>query len=454
MANILIIDDEKSMRRILSLILAEEDHKVAEASGFTEAMAELSSSHFDIAITDKRMQDGDGLDVINECRTRFPAMPVVMLTAYATVESAVEAMQAGAFDFISKPFVPDVVKSVVRRAVERASLVRENERLKIETARFAFTDEILGNSSPINALRATIERVAPTNATVLINGETGTGKELAARAIHRGSQRSQNTFLAVNCAAFSEQILDSELFGHEKGAFTGADRTKIGLFEAADGGTLFLDEAGEMSLGLQAKLLRVIAEGKVIRVGSTTVRTVDVRVIVATHRNLEERVRTGTFREDLYYRLAVVPITIPPLRERREDIPLLVEYLVGEIAKELKSPPRPLSKEALAKLANYDFPGNVRELRNLLERASILAAGSELTAGDFLIAARDMPSDGTEGIPFQIPEGSTMSEYLESIEKRLIEDAIAGARGVQAEAARRLGISRSDIAYKIKKYDI
>lgn len=451
MAKILIIDDEASMRRILSLILLEDGHEVAEADGVASAKAELAAGSFDLVITDKKMIDGDGFEVLAACRDLDPSPPVVMLTAFATVELAVEAMQAGAFDFISKPFVAEVVKAVARRATERARLVRDNEILREEAKRFAFAGEILGNSPAIIGLKEKIARVAPTNATVLITGETGTGKELVARAIHRGSLRKNENFLAVNCAAVAEQLLESELFGHEKGAFTGADRARCGLFEAAHNGTLFLDEAGEMSLSLQAKLLRVLNDGQIMRVGAVTPRKVDVRIIVATHRDLETRVREGLFREDLYYRLAVVPLDVPPLRQRAEDIPALVDYFLRITARELKTNERTISPIALAKLRSYQFPGNVRELRNLVERASILASGDILQPDDFQILSES--SEAASPKP-ALPAGATLAEYLESIERVLIVDALAESGGTQAVAARRLGISRSDIAYKIRKHGI
>jgi len=454
MAKILIIDDEPHMRRILTLILEEAGHMVEQASGLTPAIEKISSTQYDLVISDKKMPDGDGFDVLKYCRENELALPVVILTAMATVELAVEAMQAGAFDFISKPFVPEVVAAVAKRATERTRLLRENEVLKVEAKRYAFADEILGISPAIIALKELIARVAPTNATVLITGETGTGKELVARAIHRGSSRSDETFLAVNCAAVAEQLLESELFGHEKGSFTGADKPRQGLFEAAHQGTLFLDEAGEMSLGLQAKLLRVLTDGQFLRVGATVPRTVDVRVIVATHRDLQERVKQSAFREDLYYRLAVVPIAIPPLRERREDIPVLVDFLIEQISRELKVHRKTIAPAALAKLMQYAFPGNVRELRNLVERSCILAAGDEIRADDLVLQLDGAQVPDEIGWIDDLPESIELSTTIEQIESSLIQRAMLLANGVQAEAARKLGISRSDIAYKIRKYGI
>ena len=454
MARILIIDDEPNMRRILTLILEEAGHDISEASGVKNALEMLASKQFDLVISDKKMPDGDGFDILRYCREHEPLLPVVILTALATVELAVEAMQAGAFDFISKPFVPEVVTAVAMRATERSRLLRENVVLREEAKRFAFADEILGDSAAIRDIKQTIARVAPTNATVLITGETGTGKELVARAIHKGSTRSKENFLAVNCAAVSEQLLESELFGHEKGAFTGADKPRQGLFEAAHDGTLFLDEAGEMSLGLQAKLLRVLTDGQFIRVGATSPRTVDVRVIVATHRDLPERVKEGSFREDLYYRLAVVPISIPPLRERPEDIPVLVNETLTQVARELKTEVKRLLPNALDKLVHYHFPGNVRELRNLIERACILANGNVISDKDLLLQLETNPERTENEWIEDLPERINLPKTLEGIEGSLIQRALLLSDGVQAEAARKLGISRSDIAYKMRKYGL
>jgi DNA-binding NtrC family response regulator len=454
MARILIIDDEQNMRRILTLILQEAGHDVVDAAGVRSALATLATDQFDLVISDKKMPDGDGFDVLRYCRENAPSLPVVILTAVATVELAVEAMQAGAFDFISKPFVPEVVTAVATRATERTRLLRENEVLREEAKRYAFADEILGVSQAIAELKDTIAKVAPTNATVLITGETGTGKELVARAIHRGSVRSNANFLAVNCAAVSEHLLESELFGHEKGAFTGADKPRQGLFEAAHNGTLFLDEAGEMSMGLQAKLLRVLTDGQFLRVGATVPRTVDVRVIVATHRNLIERVKDGLFREDLYYRLAVVPIEIPPLRERRDDIPVLVDFLIKAVSRDLKVNPRPIDPDALAKLQKYSFPGNARELRNLIERACILASTDKITTKDLIHVDEAEDGSTTAVRSSSLPTGMQLAEYLDQIEAGFIRQALLDSNNIQAEAARKLGISRSDIAYKIKKHGL
>jgi DNA-binding NtrC family response regulator len=457
-SRILIVDDERNMRKILTSNLVQDEHVVSEASGVAEATALLSANQYDAVITDQKMADGQGLDVLARVREMDPALAVVFLTAFATVELAVESMRQGAFDFITKPFQPEVVRATARRACEHTILLRENDLLKLTVNRLEGSAEIFGSSPATFAVRLMIARVAPTNATVLITGETGTGKELVARAIHKSSQRAQKPFIGVNCAAFTETLLESELFGHEKGAFTGADRIRQGLFEAAHEGTLFLDEAGEMSAATQAKLLRVLSDGKILRVGSSKPRDVDVRVLVATHRDLEERVRQGTFRQDLYYRLAVVPLALAPLRKRREDIPGLSELLCREVSRELKVPMRRISAAAIEKLQRYDFPGNIRELRNLIERALILSLGTEIGPDDFPLAPAEektaAASDGHLQWIATMPDAVNLRELLEEIEKGLIVRALKSSGGVQAEAARQLQLSRSDISYKLTKYGI
>ncbi len=462
MGRILIVDDEPHTRRVLTLNLQRDGHEISESAGVQEALRLIAASAYDVVLTDQKMPDGDGLQVLAAAIEADPTVAVVLITAFATVDLAVESMRQGAFDFITKPFQPEVVRAAVSRACERTGLRRENLLLKDTVVRLAGTPDIYGVSPAITAVRDLILRVAPTGATALITGETGTGKELVARAIHKNSPRMSKPFVAVNCAAFTETLLESELFGHEKGAFTGADRSRPGLFEAAHEGTLFLDEVAEMSPAAQAKLLRVVTEGQVLRLGTTQPRSVDVRLLAATHRDLSQRVREGLFRQDLYYRLAVVPIAIPPLRERPEDIPVLAELFVRQVATEIKLPKRDFSPQALEKLKRYDFPGNVRELRNLIERASILSLGSELTVDSFpLPSSRDTvsESDGAAAIKGRqlsdiLPEVDDLRNFLAEVEKTLILRTLKSTNGAQAEAARRLGVSRSDLGYKIAKYAI
>ena len=463
MARILVVDDEASMRRILASNLRQDKHEIFEAAGVQEARQNLAGNDFEVVITDQRMPDGEGLAVLASAHEVDSTLSVIILTAVASIELAVESMRQGAFDFLTKPFQPEVVRATVQRACERTRLLRENLLLKDAVVRLEGASDIYGESQSIREVRERIARVAPTNATVLITGETGTGKELVARAIHRNSPRKSKPFVAVNCAAFTETLLESELFGHEKGAFTGADQSRQGLFEAAHEGTLFLDEAGEMSPAAQAKLLRILTDGQLMRVGSTRPRKVDVRVLVATHRNLEQRVREGQFREDLFYRLAVVPIHLPPLRERREDIRGLTEMFCRQIAIDLKMPRRHLSPEAIQGLQQYRFPGNLRELKNLIERAYILNNTLEIGLADLpvpqtgtLVAAGTGNGNGSSHAcltPYP-SEPFDLTAVLEKAEKELIVRTLTSTGGAQAEAARRMGLSRSALAYKLTKYGI
>ena len=457
MGRILIVDDEPNMRRILVSNLRQDHHQIWEAAGVEEAQRSLAANDFDVVITDQKMPDGEGLTVLASARENDPTLPVILLTAVASIELAVESMRSGAFDFLTKPFQPEVVRATVRRACERTRLMRENILLKDAVVRLEGTSEIYGDSPAMHEVRDRIARVAPTHATVLITGETGTGKEVVARAIHRNSPRASKQFVAVNCAAFTETLLESELFGHEKGAFTGADRQRLGLFEAAHEGTLFLDEAGEMSLAAQAKLLRVLTDGQVLRVGSTRPRRVDVRVLVATHRNLEQRVKEGQFREDLFYRLAVVPIHLPALRERRDDIAGLSDVFCHQVATELKMPRRRLSAGALEKLQQYRFPGNLRELKNLIERAYILSSHQEIEPEDLPIIQKEASANGNgsaHGLSIPFADSFDLTGTLEKAEKELILRTLHSTHGAQAEAARRMGLSRSALAYKLTKYGI
>ncbi len=458
MGKVLIVDDEPSMRRILSSNLRMDSHLVVEADSASAAIALLIREDFDVVITDQKMPGGSGMDVLRKVQETEPRTSVVFLTAVGTVELAVESMRDGAFDFLTKPFVPDVVRATVRRACERTALLRENAVLRSVVSRFEGADEILGESPGIQSVRESISRVAGMNTTVLITGETGTGKELVARAIFRNSLRASRPFVAINCASVTETLVESELFGHERGAYTGADKPRAGLFETADGGTLFLDEVAEMSLAAQAKLLRVLADGEFQRVGSNLTRHVDVRVIAATHRKLREHVQKGLFREDLYYRLAVVPIHLPPLRERKQDIEVLCHVLSAAIARDIKVPNRPLNPAALKKLTEYPFPGSIRELRNLLERALILGQGSELQPEDFPLQPPISQSNSygaeltIEQLVSHLPQHLDLRDVLSRLERNLIARALESTGGVQAEAARQLSLSRSDLGYKVNKY--
>lgn len=459
MAKVLVVDDEQGMRRILEVNLRKDHHIVLEAEGAVAAVERIKREDFDVVLTDQKMPDGSGLDVMRAVREDDPTTSVIFLTAVGTLELAVESMRQGAFDFLTKPFDPDVVRASIRRAAERTALLRENAVLKTTVRKLEGGDEIRGTGPAITAVREFILQVAHTSTTVLITGETGTGKELVARAIHRNSARSAKPFIAINCAAVTETLLESELFGHERGAFTGADRARAGLFEAAHEGTVFLDEVAEMSPAAQAKLLRVLADGEIQRVGSSATRRVDVRVLAATHRNLDERVKSGAFRQDLYYRLAVVPIQLPALRERKEDIPDLCESLCQRIAVEMKIPARPLTQAALDKLSTYSFPGNIRELRNILERALILGRSMNLEAEDLYLPSSSGVEDRNTGnlllsMVDLVPKQVNLRELLSQLEKALIVRSLELSHGVQAEAARKLSLSRSDLGYKVGRYGI
>ncbi len=459
MGRILIVDDEPHMRRILASTLALDGHASVEAAGVAEAKERLNSGVFDVVFTDQKLEDGEGLQVLAAAREADPATSVVIVTAFATIELAVEGMREGAFDFVAKPFQPQVIRAAAIRAAERTALLRENDKLRETVGRLEGSSEIFGNSEAIRKVRELIARVAPTNAPVLILGETGTGKELVAKAIHRGSPRSAKPFVALNCAALPPTLLESELFGHERGAFTGADRSRGGVFEAADQGTLFLDEVGEMPLEAQAKLLRVLTDGQVTRIGSTKPRQVDVRVLAATHRELTQSIRDRSFREDLYYRLAVVPIPIPPLRERREDIPILCQIFLEEASRNLKAPKHELGFEALDRLKKYSFPGNIRELRNLIERACILSQSTAIGPEGFPIAedagaTEDAGASSARKWTDLLPNVIDLREFLSEAEKTLIERTLRETGGAQAEAARRLGLSRSHLSYKLSKYGL
>jgi DNA-binding NtrC family response regulator len=459
MVRILVVEDEPNMRKLLLMNLRGEGHSIVETDCVREGLAALQSNDFDVILTDQRLPDGEGLEILTALTSSGSPTAVIVLTAYGSVELAVETMRKGAFDFLTKPFSTENLKAVVQRAVRHTFLRRENELLRNAVGNLAGQAEIRGNGAKMTRLKELIARVGPTEATVMISGETGTGKELVARAIHKASGRASKPLISVNCAAFSETLLESELFGHEKGSFTGADRVRFGLFETAHQGTLFLDEAGEMSPAAQAKLLRVLAEGKITRVGSTIARDVNVRVLVATHRNLLKEVEEGRFRQDLYYRLAIVPLTVPPLRERAEDIPELADYLLRQISSELKIGHCWLHPDVLRRLMSYSFPGNIRELRNLLERACILSNQSEIDWIDLPEpTAAQAATSRNDSVPsitaLSLPEEFHLRSTLATWERSVIEQMLLKTKGAKAEAARRLGLSKSDLSYKLVKYGI
>ncbi|GAB6095797.1 sigma-54 dependent transcriptional regulator [Desulfatiferula olefinivorans] len=454
MDTILIVDDESNYLTILRAILEEEGFTVLTAAHGKAALSILEDSDVDLLITDMKMPAMSGLDLLDHVRTGWPDIPVILMTAHGSVEKAVEAMQKGAFTYIQKPFESNRLLIFVNKALGHARVVQENKRLRhVIRSQFRFGN-IIGKSRPMQDLLSLVAKVAPTSANVLIEGESGTGKELIASSIHFNSHRRENPFIAVNCSALSESLLESELFGHEKGAFTGAASMKKGRFELADNGTLFLDEIGELSLNLQVKLLRVIQEKCFERVGGTSPVRVNFRLIAATNKNLREEVGQGRFREDLYYRLNVVYIHVPPLRERPEDIHLLAHHFVHKYAEDL-SPERSIraiAPECERILLDSSWPGNVRQLENTIERAMILCTGDTITPDDL---PRDISESARPAMYHDLTLGSAgLYETLAAMEKQMIIEALKKTNGVQSHAADLLKIGKSGLNQKIKKHGI
>ena len=454
MESIVIVDDEKHYPLILKEVLAEEGYLSYTASSGMEALDILRQEKIDLVLTDVKMPGMDGVELLSKIKEISPDMPVIVMTAHGSVEKAVEAMQKGAYTFIQKPFENDVLLSHISKALFIYRIVQENAMLRDAISSTYSFDNIVGKSKLMQELYETIKKIAPTNANVLIEGESGTGKELVAKSIHYNSMRRSNSLIAMNCSAFAESLLESELFGHEKGAFTGATSRKKGRFEIADKGTLFLDEIGELSLNLQVKLLRVIQEKSFERVGGTEPVLVDFRLIAATNKNLEQEVEKGLFREDLYYRLNVVKASIPPLRDRKEDIPLLVSHFINKYAIESTSPVevRGITQEAAKLLFDQQWKGNVRELENAIERAVILSTEEDIIPADLPLKIRQ--NIGLDLDLGGIPENAGLAETLLSVEKRMIQRAMTLASDVQTKAAEILGIGKSGLNQKLKKYGL
>lgn len=463
MAQVLIIDDHDSMREGLELLLRRRGHRTLSADSGERGLELLAESGGDLVITDLKMAHVDGIQVLRRVREGFPDTEVLVITGYGTIEKAVEAMKLGAADFITKPFSSEEFAVKVDRLLqdrdERLRLQKENQALRVENTYLkeeaeARYGEIVGESAVIREIFRWIERVARSESTVMLYGESGTGKELVARAIHARSARADGPFVRVNSGALAESLLDSELFGHEKGAFTGAERKRRGRFELADGGTLFLDEIATISATTQVRLLRVLQERELERVGGEETIPVDVRIIAATNTPAEKLLDNEHFREDLYYRLHVVPITLPPLRERSEDIPLLVHHFIEKLRTRTCSSVRTVSDEALRVLAGYHWPGNVRELENVVERALIMADGTTLEVAHLPPLRAGDPREAP--LPeASLPQGGTdLTRMVEGVEERLLRQALAQAAGVKAEAARLLGIKPSALYYKLEKYGI
>ncbi|MGQ9694555.1 MAG: sigma-54-dependent transcriptional regulator [Thermodesulfobacteriota bacterium] len=448
---ILIVDDERVQCEMLAGFLRKQGHCPDIAENGRLALEKFKTGNFDLVLTDQRMPEIEGLQLLKEIKRVNPEAMVVMMTAYGSVSSAVAAMKEGAYDYLTKPIDLDELLILVQRVEKEINLTRENRLLREQLREKFKVDFIVSNSRPMEEALNLVGLVAPSQATVLILGESGTGKELIARAIHYASPRAEKPFIKVNCAALPETLLESELFGHEKGAFTGAVARRIGRFEQADQGSIFLDEIGDLSLPLQMKLLRVLQEKEFERVGSNQTIKVDVRVIAATNRHLEEAIKKGTFREDLYYRLNVVTISLPPLRERKEDIPLLIEHFLKKYREQNKKEVVGLSKEAHALLMQYDYPGNVRELENIIERAVVLCRGEIITVNELPLNIREF---NIEEFYKEGKEGRNLPHILEEIERHMILEALKKRGGIQTKAAADLGISERVLRYKMKKYGI
>ncbi|ABB31631.1 two component, sigma54 specific, transcriptional regulator, Fis family [Geobacter metallireducens RCH3] len=449
---ILVVDDELSMREFLAILLKREGYAVDQADCAEKALEFLDSITYDLVISDVKMPGLDGIALLGRIKENSPDTAVLMMTAFSTAEQAVEAMKLGAYDYIAKPFKVEEVKVLVRNALEKRDLKRENQRLRQEVQeRYGFSG-LIGKSKKMRELYSLIERVAPSIANVLILGESGTGKELVARAIHYNSPRKDKAFVAVNCGAIPETLMESELFGHKKGSFTGAINDRAGLFEQAGGGTLFLDEIGEVPLQLQAKLLRVLQEKEFRRVGGVADQKADVRIVAASNRNLEEQVREGSFREDLFYRLNVVQLQMPPLRERTEDIPLLVEHFYRKYVQSNRNG-EIITPGALKILMSYPFPGNVRELENLVERCMVLGGGT-ISEESLPPQVRGSQKSATAPVgDFEIPsEGMDLEGYLDGIEKRILLQALERCGGVKKKAAELLGLTFRSFRYRLAKF--
>ena len=442
---ILIVEDEEKLRRIIELHLTSEGYEVHKAASAEEALPRMDRA--DLILSDLRLPGMDGLAMLGLIRRQNLHAPVIIMTAYGTVENAVEAMKSGAADFLLKPFSLDHLSAVVRKAMEVRHLRDENRKLREELGRRYTFDNIVGRSSPMQEIFATVMRVAPTRATVLLAGESGVGKDLIARAIHFHSPRRDRPLVKINCTALPENLMESELFGYEKGAFTGANVSKPGKFEQADTGTVFLDEIGDVPPSVQVKLLRVLQEREFERLGSNKTRHIDVRVIAATNQDLRAALEQGTFREDLYYRLNVVPIEIPPLRERKQDIPFLAEHCVEKLAGDTGSRVESITQAAIERLMTYHWPGNVRELENVIERSLVMCSGSQLDASDIKL---DVPRARAASGELSLPEGMSLDQY----EQELIRQALKKADGNKSQAARLLGLTRNALRYRLTQMGI
>lgn len=458
MYSILVVDDEPNYLVVLSELLKDEGFEVFTASDGTQGLKIIEDVDLDIVITDMQMPGMNGLEFLQKIKEKNQDLPVIVITAFAEVDKAVTAMQAGAYNYLAKPFSNDELIITLKKGAHHYSLIRENTRLRDEIRGKSGFSGMVGKNPKMLQVYQLIEKVSPTHASVLITGESGTGKELVAKAIHMNSPRDKEPFIAVNCAALSDNLLESELFGHEKGAFTGAVAMRKGRFELADNGTIFLDEVGEIPLALQSKLLRVLQEKTFERVGGGKTLEVDVRVISASNKDLREEVAEGRFREDLFYRLNVIPVSLPALRERMDDMRLLADFFVEKYQKELSKPDLKISDDAMKLLMKLPWEGNIRELENTIERAAILCSNSYIEADDVqpeTLYSEARPVWGQE-VDFMkiIPEDAGLNEVLYAVEKNMLTQALADTDYVQARAAEQLGITKSLLQYKMKKYQI
>jgi len=452
--DILIVDDDLAHRVMLKKVIGGWGYAVAEADDGATAIEEVRKRTFDLILMDIRMMKVSGIEALTEIKKIAPAIPVIIMTAYASVETAVSALKKGAYDYLTKPLDFDELQIVIARATEHSLLKKENEYLKERLDEKFDRQNIIGHSAVMVKLLEIVEQVAPTQATILITGESGTGKEVIANAIHLNSNRRQAPFIKINCAALTETLLESELFGHEKGAFTGADRRREGKFVQADGGSIFLDEVSEMSPAMQVKLLRVLQERELTRVGGSEVMKVDVRVIAASNKDLKKEIQQGRFREDLFYRLNVVALTVPPLRERPEDIPLMAQHFLRAFAEKNAKSIKGFTPGAMQKLVQYVWPGNVRELMNAVERAVVLSRADTVDADELVFPMADQcPASDAVPESARPAAGPSQNLPLEEVEKRSILEALAAAGGNKSEAARRLGITRKTLRKKLEKYE-
>jgi len=458
MYSILVVDDEPNYLVVLSELLKDEEFEVFTAPDGEKGLQVIKDVDLDVVITDMQMPGMDGVSFLKKAKEKFPDLPVIVITAFAEVDKAVEAMQAGAYNYLAKPFSNDELIITLNKAAYHYSLIRENTRLRDEIKGKSGFSGMVGKNPKMLQVYQLIEKVSPTHASVLITGESGTGKELVAKAIHMNSPRESQPFIAVNCAALSDNLLESELFGHEKGAFTGAVSMRKGRFELADKGTIFLDEIGEIPLSLQSKLLRVLQEKNFERVGGGKTLEVDVRILSASNKDFREEVAAGRFREDLFYRLNVIPVTLPALRERMDDMHLLADFFISKYKTELVKPGLTLSPDALKLLMKLPWEGNIRELENTIERAAILCSGDTILAEDVQpdTLYSEIKSELGQDLDLSklIPDGTGLNDVLYFIEKKMLNNALEETDYVQARAAENLGITKSLLQYKMKKYQI